>query len=50
MRIERLAAVWTRLRESSLAETLTTASTLIGVARLGYPGQLVELDLTAALG
>ena len=47
---EDLAAVWTRLRESSLAEALTTASTLIGVARLGYPGQLVELDLTAALG
>ena len=45
-----LAGVWTRLRESELADALTTASTLVGVARLGYPGQLVELDVTAALG
>ena len=44
-----LAAVWTRLRESALADALTTASTLVGVAQLGYPGQLVELDLTAVL-
>jgi enamine deaminase RidA (YjgF/YER057c/UK114 family) len=45
-----LASAWTRLRESELADALTTASTLVGVARLGYPGQLVELDVTAALG
>ncbi len=45
-----LAGVWTRLRESELADALTTASTLVGVTRLGYPGQLVELDVTAALG
>ena len=44
-----LAAVWTRLRESQLADAFTTASTLVGVACLGYPGQLVELDVTAAL-
>jgi enamine deaminase RidA (YjgF/YER057c/UK114 family) len=44
-----LAAVWTRLRESELADALTTASTLVGVAQLGYPGQLVEIDLTAIL-
>ena len=44
-----LAAVWTRLRESELADALTTASTLVGVAQLGYPGQLVELDLTVAI-
>ena len=44
-----LATVWTLLRESALADALTTASTLVGVAQLGYPGQLVELDLTAAL-
>ena len=25
------------------------ASTLLGVTRLGFPGQLVEVDLTAAL-
>ena len=45
-----LASVWTRLRASELADALTTASTLVGVARLGYPGQLIELDVTAALG
>jgi hypothetical protein len=27
----------------------TTASTLLGVARLGFAGQLVEVDLTAVL-
>ena len=44
-----LALVWARLRESPLAEAFTTASTLVGVTSLGYPGQLVELDVTAAL-
>ncbi|SMD16400.1 RidA family protein [Kibdelosporangium aridum] len=46
---ETLAGVWARLTESGLAEAFTTASTLLGVAQLGYRGQLVELDLTAAL-
>jgi enamine deaminase RidA (YjgF/YER057c/UK114 family) len=46
---EDLAAAWTRLVASPLAEAFTTASTLVGVTRLGYPGQLVELDVTAAL-
>ena len=44
-----LAEVWRRLRASTLAQAFTTASTLLGVASLGFPGQLVELDLTAAL-
>lgn len=44
-----LVAVWDRLVESELGEAFTTASTLLGVTCLGYPGQLVELDLTAAL-
>jgi enamine deaminase RidA (YjgF/YER057c/UK114 family) len=44
-----LAAVWDRLLESPLAPAFTTASTLLGVASLGYTGQLVEIDLTAAL-
>ncbi|MER5771479.1 RidA family protein [Streptomyces sp. NPDC001985] len=44
-----LAAAWTRLNESVIAEAFTSASTLLGVARLGFPGQLVEVDLTAAL-
>ncbi|RJL35387.1 RidA family protein [Bailinhaonella thermotolerans] len=44
-----LAGVWDRLNASPLGPAFTTASTLLGVAALGYPGQLVELDLTAAL-
>lgn len=44
-----LSAVWDRLMASKLAPAFTTASTLLGVASLGYSGQLVEIDLTAAL-
>jgi len=44
-----LADVWRRLTASALAPAFTTASTLLGVAQLGFPGQLVEVDLTAAL-
>jgi len=44
-----LAAVWTQLNDSPLAPAFTTASTLLGVAQLGFPGQLVEIDVTAAL-
>jgi enamine deaminase RidA (YjgF/YER057c/UK114 family) len=46
---EVLAAVWRHLNASPLAQAFTTASTLLGVASLGYRGQLVEIDLTAAL-
>jgi enamine deaminase RidA (YjgF/YER057c/UK114 family) len=44
-----LAAVWRRLNDSDLGPAFGTASTLLGVASLGFTGQLVELDLTAAL-
>jgi enamine deaminase RidA (YjgF/YER057c/UK114 family) len=44
-----LAAVWDRLMASPLAPAFTSASTLLGVASLGYRGQLIEVDLTAAL-
>ncbi|MEU7871447.1 RidA family protein [Dactylosporangium sp. NPDC049140] len=44
-----LAAVWRQLNASALAPAFTSASTLLGVASLGYQGQLVEVDLTAAL-
>jgi enamine deaminase RidA (YjgF/YER057c/UK114 family) len=43
-----LAAVWRRFNESPLATAFTSASTLLGVAKLGFRGQLVELDVTAA--
>jgi enamine deaminase RidA (YjgF/YER057c/UK114 family) len=44
-----LSGVWRRLTASALAPAFTTASTLLGVASLGYRGQLIEIDLTAAL-
>jgi enamine deaminase RidA (YjgF/YER057c/UK114 family) len=46
---EVLSTVWRRFIASPIAQAFTTASTLLGVARLGFRGQLVELDLTAAL-
>jgi enamine deaminase RidA (YjgF/YER057c/UK114 family) len=44
-----LSAAWDRLLHSPLGEAFTTASTLLGISRLGFAGQLVEVDLTAAL-
>ncbi len=44
-----LGAAWRRLTSSALAPAFTAASTLLGVAQLGYEGQLIEIDLTAAL-
>ncbi|WP_435154869.1 RidA family protein [Amycolatopsis sacchari] len=44
-----LSAVWDRLTGSALGRAFSTASTLLGVTCLGFPGQLVELDVTAAL-
>lgn len=44
-----LSFVWTILRKSIIAPALSTASTLLGVSQLGYPGQLVEIDVTAIL-
>jgi enamine deaminase RidA (YjgF/YER057c/UK114 family) len=44
-----LGAVWRQLLESPLAAAFTTASTLLGVAQLGFTGQLVEIDITASL-
>ncbi|KLJ05136.1 RidA family protein [Streptomyces sp. KE1] len=44
-----LSATWSRLMDSALAPALTGAATLLGVAQLGFAGQLVEIDLTAAL-
>src|SRR5262245_5690877 len=44
-----LGAAWHRLTGSALGSAFTSASTLLGVSQLGYDGQLVEVDLTAAL-
>jgi enamine deaminase RidA (YjgF/YER057c/UK114 family) len=44
-----LSAVWDRFTASGISPAFSTASTLVGVTCLGYPGQLVELDVTAAV-
>jgi enamine deaminase RidA (YjgF/YER057c/UK114 family) len=44
-----LGAVWGRLAGTELGPAFSTASTLLGVTVLGFGGQLVEIDLTAAL-
>jgi enamine deaminase RidA (YjgF/YER057c/UK114 family) len=44
-----LAGAWAHLNASPLAPAFSTASTLLGVARLGFRGQLIEIDLTVAL-
>jgi enamine deaminase RidA (YjgF/YER057c/UK114 family) len=44
-----LAHVVQHFRQSAIATAFTSAATLIGVNRLGFPGQLIEVDLTAAL-
>jgi len=44
-----LANVWARFNSSALGPAFSTASTLVGAVRLGFIGQLVELDVTAAL-
>jgi enamine deaminase RidA (YjgF/YER057c/UK114 family) len=45
-----LADVWSRFNASVIASAFTTASTLLGVTQLGFPGQRVELDVTAIRG
>jgi enamine deaminase RidA (YjgF/YER057c/UK114 family) len=44
-----LGQVWQVLRESELGAVVRTPATLIGVAHLGYEGQLVEVECTAAM-
>ena len=44
-----LAHVVNHFRQSPIAAAFRSAATLIGVNRLGVPGQLIEVDLTAAL-
>lgn len=44
-----LSRAWDRLTDSDLGPAFTTACTLLGVAALGYPDQLVEVDLTAVI-
>ncbi|WP_028923007.1 RidA family protein [Pseudonocardia acaciae] len=43
------ARAWHRFHRSEIGAALTAASTLVGVSTLGFPDQLVELELTAAI-
>ena len=45
-----LADGWSRFTASVIALAFTTASTLLGVTQLGFPGQRVEPDVTAISG
>jgi enamine deaminase RidA (YjgF/YER057c/UK114 family) len=44
-----LGRVWRALMDSEHAAVLRTPATLLGVAHLGYSGQLVEIECTAAV-
>jgi enamine deaminase RidA (YjgF/YER057c/UK114 family) len=47
--VDVLGVAWHHLNRSAIASAFSTASTLLGVAQLGFPGQLIEVELTAAL-
>jgi enamine deaminase RidA (YjgF/YER057c/UK114 family) len=47
--VDVLGVAWHHLRRSAIGSAFSTASTLLGVAQLGFPGQLIEVELTAAL-
>ena len=44
-----LARVWQALLDSEPSAVVRTPATLLGVRHLGYEGQLVEIECTAAL-
>jgi len=44
-----LGHVWRALLDSELSTVFRTPATLVGVAHLGYEGQLVEIECTAAV-
>jgi len=46
---EDMGRVWRAILASDLGDVVRTAATLVGVARLGYTGQLVEIEVTVAL-
>ncbi len=46
---EILGNAWRQLTGSMIGPAFGTASTLLGVAQLGFQGQLIEVDLTVAL-
>lgn len=44
-----LGRLWQALLDSEWSAMVRTATTLVGVAHLGYGGQLVEIECTAAV-
>jgi len=44
-----LGRVWQALLDSEPSAVVRTSATLLGVRHLGYEGQLVEIECTAAL-
>lgn len=46
---QEMAQVWQDILDSELGAVARTAATLVGVARLGFTGQLVEIEVTAAI-
>jgi hypothetical protein len=44
-----LGQVWRELLGSELVAAVRAPATLVGVDRLGYDGQLVEIECTAAI-
>ena len=44
-----MGEVWRAILESGAGDVVRTAATLLGVERLGYEGQLVEIEVTAAV-
>ncbi len=46
---EQMGAAWRLILDSEVGDVARTAATLVGVARLGYTDQLVEIEVTAAI-
>jgi enamine deaminase RidA (YjgF/YER057c/UK114 family) len=44
-----MGEVWRAILDSEVGDVARTAATLVGVARLGYEGQLIEIEVTVAL-
>jgi enamine deaminase RidA (YjgF/YER057c/UK114 family) len=44
-----MGRVWRAILDSDLGDVARTAATLVGVASLGYEGQLVEIEVTLAM-
>lgn len=46
---EQMGAAWRLILDSEVGDVARTAATLVGVERLGYTGQLIEIEVTVAV-